>query len=60
MACDISGGCRICPGMWIAAAVMAVMVFQSWYARPTAPKEPTSVESSLNTDAESQSSPDGN
>ncbi len=34
MSCDIYGGCRICPGMWIAAALLAVMAVQSFVSRP--------------------------
>ena len=35
MSCDLNGGCKICPGMWIAVAMMAAMAIQSWWFRPT-------------------------
>jgi hypothetical protein len=31
MACDVNGGCKICPGMWIAAAILAIMALQSLF-----------------------------
>jgi hypothetical protein len=33
MTCDIRGGCKICPGMWIAAALLAIMAVQSLLSR---------------------------
>jgi len=35
MSCDLNGGCKICPGMWLAVAMMAAMAIQSWWFRPT-------------------------
>ncbi|MCC6509504.1 MAG: hypothetical protein IT423_10375 [Pirellulaceae bacterium] len=36
MTCDISGaGCKICPGVWLAAILLLVMVVQGWLTKPT-------------------------
>jgi hypothetical protein len=35
MSCDLNSGCKICPGIWLAVAMMAAMVIQSWWFRPT-------------------------
>lgn len=33
MSCSVEGGCRICPGMWLAALMLAFVLAQSAYER---------------------------
>ena len=35
MSCDVTGcGCKICPGMWMAALLLAGMLVQNLFFRP--------------------------
>lgn len=38
MSCDVTGGgCKICPGMWLAALLLAGMLVQNLLFRPATP-----------------------
>lgn len=30
MACNLDGGCRVCPGMWLAGVMILIMLIQTW------------------------------
>lgn len=44
MACDISGGCKVCPGMWIAGVLLLAMIIQSWFVRAPASPQVSSAD----------------
>jgi hypothetical protein len=45
MTCSTKNSCcNVCPGMWIAGALMLAMLFQALFIRPSAPK-PSDLES---------------
>ncbi len=52
MTCDIAGGCKVCPVVWIAAAFFLVMLLQSWWSGSTREvQSPASVNASVNASA---------
>ncbi len=43
MSCNVNGkGCRVCPGMWVAAVLLLFAMIQSFF--PQTPAEPLSAE----------------
>ena len=55
MGCDMNGsGCKICPGMWIAALLFLVMMIQSVFFRaPTSATIPAAESASQASEAKS-------
>lgn len=42
MSCNVNGkGCRLCPGVWIAAALLLASLFQSFFIHSPANRLPT-------------------
>lgn len=47
MACNIGGGCKVCPAMWIALILFVVMTVQGLFFRAPSPKKTTPENSTI-------------